>query len=92
MMVFSPTSSTRSNAVMIKSGTIQGKFYTHLSLIEDRNRIPRRYFPKKHNRSLTTRKGIDKVARKINEMPMKCLGYKTPADVFAKCGGVALAG
>jgi IS30 family transposase len=41
---------------------------------------------------LTTQKGIDKVVRKINERPMKCLGYKTPAEVFAECGGVTLAG
>jgi IS30 family transposase len=41
---------------------------------------------------LTTQKEIDKVARKINEMTMKCLGYKTPAEVFAEYGGVALVG
>jgi IS30 family transposase len=35
---------------------------------------------------------IDKVVSKINETPMKCLGYKTPAEVFAEYGGVALAG
>jgi IS30 family transposase len=41
---------------------------------------------------LTSRKKIDKVVSKINATPMKCLGYKTPAEVFAKCGGAALAG
>jgi IS30 family transposase len=41
---------------------------------------------------LTTQKKTDKVVSKINATPMKCLGYKTPAGVFAKCGGVALAG
>jgi IS30 family transposase len=40
---------------------------------------------------LTTQKKIDKVVSKINATPMKCLGYKTPVEVFAKCGGVALA-
>jgi IS30 family transposase len=60
--------------------------------IENRNGILRRYFPKKHNWSLTEQKGIDKVVRKINAIPMKCLGYKTPAEVFAECGGVALVG
>jgi IS30 family transposase len=59
--------------------------------IENRNGILRRYFPKKHNWSLTTQKEIDRVVRKINTTPMKCLGFKTPAEVFAKCGGVALA-
>jgi IS30 family transposase len=41
---------------------------------------------------LTAQKEIDKAARKINETPMKCLGYKTPAEVSAECGGVALVG
>jgi IS30 family transposase len=59
--------------------------------IENRNGILRRYFPKKHDWRLTTRKKIDKVVSKINATPMKCLGFKTPSEVFAKCGGVALA-
>jgi IS30 family transposase len=59
--------------------------------IENRNGILRRYFPKKHDWRLTTQKSIDKVVRRINATPMKCLGFKTPAEVFAKCGGVALA-
>jgi IS30 family transposase len=59
--------------------------------IENRNGILRRYFPKKHNWRLTTQKSIDKVASKINATPMKCLGFKTPAEVFAICAGVALA-
>jgi IS30 family transposase len=40
---------------------------------------------------LTRQKKIDSVVRKINAMPMKCFEFKTPAEVFAKCGGVALA-
>jgi IS30 family transposase len=59
--------------------------------IENRNGILRRYFPKKHNWALTTQKKLDKVLSKINSTPMKCLAYKTPSEVFAKCGGVALA-
>jgi IS30 family transposase len=59
--------------------------------IENRNGILRRYFPKKYNWCLTTQKKIDKVVNRINATPMKCLGFKTPAEVFAKCGGVALA-
>jgi IS30 family transposase len=39
---------------------------------------------------LTEQKGIEKEVRKINGMPMKCLGYKTPAEVFTEYGGVAL--
>jgi IS30 family transposase len=60
--------------------------------IENRNGILRRYFPKNHNWRLTTQKEIDIVVNKINATPMKCLGFKTPAEVFAKCAGVALAG
>jgi IS30 family transposase len=41
---------------------------------------------------LTTQKKLDKVINKINATPMKCLGHKTSAVVFAKCGGVVLAG
>jgi IS30 family transposase len=58
--------------------------------IENRNGILRRYFPKKHDWRLTTQKSIDKAVSKINATPMKCLGFKTPAEVFAICGGVAL--
>jgi IS30 family transposase len=58
--------------------------------IENRNGILRRYFSKKHNWRLTTQKRIDTVVNKINATPMKCFGFRTPAEVFAKCGGVAL--
>jgi IS30 family transposase len=40
---------------------------------------------------LTGQKKIDAVVSKINATSMKCLGYKTYAEVFAECGGVALA-
>jgi IS30 family transposase len=60
--------------------------------IENREGILRRYFPKKYDWCLRTQKKIDKVVSRINAMPMKCLGYKIPAEVFAKCGGVALTG
>jgi IS30 family transposase len=59
--------------------------------IENRNGVLRRYFPKKHNWRLTTQKSIDKVASRMNATPMKCLGFKTPAEAFAICAGVALA-
>jgi IS30 family transposase len=54
--------------------------------------ILRRYFPQKHKWRLTARKKIDTVVSGINATPVKCLGFKTPAEVFATCGGVALAG
>jgi hypothetical protein len=55
-----------------------------------RNGILRRYFPKGHDWRLTTQKELDRVVRRINATPMKCLGYKTPAGIFAKYAGVAL--
>jgi IS30 family transposase len=60
--------------------------------IENRNGILRRYFPKKHDWVLTGQREINKVVDRINSTPMKCLGYKTPAEVFTEAGGVALAG
>jgi IS30 family transposase len=60
--------------------------------IENRNGILRRYFPKKHDWELTGQREINKVVDRINSTPMKCLGYRTPAEVFAESGGVALAG
>lgn len=50
--------------------------------IENRTGMIRRYFPKKTNWSLITQKQIDKVVNKINTRPMKCLGFKTPEEVY----------
>lgn len=50
--------------------------------IENRIGIIRRYFPKKTDWSLITQKQLDKVVKKINTRPMKCLGFKTPEEVF----------
>jgi IS30 family transposase len=41
---------------------------------------------------LTTQKKVDRIIRKINARPMRCLGFNLPDEVFAKCIGVALAG
>lgn len=50
--------------------------------IENRIGMIRRYFPKKTNWALITQKQLDKVVKKINTRPMKCLGFKTPEEVF----------
>lgn len=50
--------------------------------IENRIGKIRRYFPKKTNWSLITQAEIDMVVKKINTRPMKCLGFKTPEEVF----------
>jgi hypothetical protein len=41
---------------------------------------------------LTTQKKPDMIVSKINVILAKYLAYKTPVEVFAKCGGVALVG
>lgn len=50
--------------------------------IENRIGMLRRYFPKKTDWSLITQRQLDKVVKKINNRPMKCLGFKTPREVF----------
>ncbi|MDR2553494.1 MAG: hypothetical protein LBD31_10080, partial [Treponema sp.] len=60
--------------------------------IENRNGIPRRFFPKKHDWGLTKKTELDKAPRKINAMPVKCLGFRTPYEALSRHIGVALAG
>ena len=50
--------------------------------IENRIGMLRRYFPKKTDWSLITQRQIDRVVKRINTRPMKCLGFKTPEEVF----------
>ena len=57
--------------------------------VENRNGIIRRFFPKKTDFAKVENDRIKKVERWINNRPMKCLGFQTPAEVFN--GFVALA-
>jgi hypothetical protein len=57
--------------------------------VENRNGILRRYFSKKRDWALTGQKERNNVVDRINSMPMKRLGYKTPGEVFPEAGGVA---
>jgi IS30 family transposase len=50
--------------------------------IENRIGMIRRYFPKKTNWALISQEQLDKIITKINTRPMKCLGYRTPEEVF----------
>jgi IS30 family transposase len=50
--------------------------------IENRIGLIRRYYPKKTNWVLISQKELDTIVKKINTRPMKCLGYKTPEEVF----------
>jgi len=47
----------------------------------------RRYYPKKTDFSLISQIDCDRIAYKLNTRPKKCLGFRTPEEVF-----VALAG
>lgn len=50
--------------------------------VENKIGILRRYYPKKTNWKNITQWDLNKVARFINNRPMKCLDYKTPHQVF----------
>jgi len=50
--------------------------------IENRFGVIRRFFPKKTDWALITQSEIDKLVNLINSRPMKCLGFKTPKEVF----------
>lgn len=62
-------------------------------LNENTNGLVRQYFPKKIPFDNITDYDLQRVARKLNNRPRKCLGYKTPFEVFSKScekRGVAL--
>lgn len=51
-------------------------------LNENTNGLIRQYFPKGSDFSLITKKDVKAVMDKINNRPKKCLGFKTPNQVF----------
>jgi len=50
--------------------------------VENRIGIVRRFYPKKTDWKNITQRDLNKVMRFINNRPMKCLGFKTPFQVF----------
>lgn len=46
------------------------------------NGLIRQYFPKKHDSTTITHKQFERVMDKLNNRPRKCLGFKTPNEVF----------
>ena len=50
---------------------------------ENTNGLLREFYPKKFDFSNITQNELDIVLNIINNRPRKCLGYKTPAEVFA---------
>lgn len=60
--------------------------------IENRNGVIRRYLPKGTDFAKVTDEEIQCIQDRINNMPMKCLNYKTPREVFEQeCNSVLLA-
>jgi len=51
-------------------------------LNENTNGLIRQYFPKKHDFTTITEKDVVMVMNKLNNRPRKCLGFKTPNQVF----------
>jgi transposase, IS30 family len=53
-------------------------------LNENTNGLVRQYFPKKMRFDAITDDDLQSVANKLNNRPRKCLGYKTPLEVFSQ--------
>jgi IS30 family transposase len=49
---------------------------------ENMNGLVRQYFPKKHNFVTITQEEIEFVMERLNNRPRKCLGFKSPNQVF----------
>lgn len=52
--------------------------------VENRNGVIRRYLPRNTDLRTWTQSDLDEIAEDINTTPMKCLGYKTPNEVYSE--------
>jgi len=52
--------------------------------VENRNKFLRKYFPKKTDFEKVTDAEVQMVQDKHNHRPMKCLGFRTPHEVFSE--------
>jgi IS30 family transposase len=52
--------------------------------VENTNGLIRQYFPKKHDFSTITDQDLAHVMHRLNHRPRKCLGFKSPHEVFSK--------
>ncbi|MFK3691036.1 IS30 family transposase [Agrobacterium tumefaciens] len=50
--------------------------------VENANKRLRRFLPGNTDLALVSQRGLTTLARHLNNQPRKCLGYKTPAEVF----------
>ena len=55
--------------------------------VENTNRRLRRWLPKKMNIDIITQKDLDLIANEINNIPRKCIGYKTPKEFYESLVG-----
>lgn len=53
--------------------------------IENGNRLLREYFPRNVDILAIQQKDIDRYVELVNNRPMKCLGYKTPDEIYREC-------
>lgn len=54
--------------------------------VENTNRRARRWLPRKRDIRLLSDQDTKQICDRLNDMPRKCLGWKTPAEVFrGKC-------
>lgn len=51
-------------------------------IVENINRLIRRWFPKGTNFDRITEKAIQFMENRINSRPMKVLGFKTPSEAY----------
>jgi len=58
---------------------------------ENMNGLIRQYFPKHRDLQTVTDDEIQKAMDRLNNRPRKCLGYRTPNEVFFSKSTVALA-
>ena len=58
---------------------------------ENTNGLLRQYFPKGSNFKKLTEKDVEEAVKRLNNRPRKCLGYRTPHEVFWKVARGALA-
>ena len=49
---------------------------------ENTNGLLRKYFPKGYDFAQLSDEDLQKVVNQLNRRPRKCLGYKTPAEVY----------
>jgi len=53
-------------------------------LNENTNGLVRQYFPKRASFDNITKNDLHEVVKKLNNRPRKCLGFKTPLEVFSE--------